>query len=68
MNYISQYINPELLFVVFTCSIFLLFVVGGYVIMFLNVMKSDPREHEFRDKHGWDDTLVPFKYKDELNN
>ncbi len=68
MNFISQYLNPELVYVVSVCSVILLVVVGGYVLIFLNIMKCDPREREFRDDHGWDDTLVPFKYKDELNN
>ena len=65
MNFIYQYLNPELVYVVFVCSIILLVVVGGYVFMFLLIMKSDPREKEFRKEHGWDNTLVPHKYKDE---
>lgn len=43
--------------------LFLVFVVGGYVWMFLNVMRTDPREQEFREKHGHDDTLIPHKYR-----
>jgi hypothetical protein len=65
MNFIYEYLNPELVYVVGVCSIILLVVVGGYVFMFLLIMKNDPRECEFRKNHGWDDTLIPHKYKDE---
>jgi len=57
--------HHELVYVVLVCSIILLVVVGGYVFMFLLIMKSDPREREFRKKHGWDNSLVPFSYKDD---
>lgn len=43
--------------------VFLVIVVGGYVWMFLNVMRTDPREQHFREKHGHDDTLIPHKYR-----
>jgi hypothetical protein len=46
----------------------LLVVAGGYVFMFLLIMKSDPREKEFRKKHGWKDTLVPHQYKDKKDD
>lgn len=62
--WLSQYFDPVLVYVVGVCSIILLVVVGGYVFMFLLIMKNDPREKEFRKKHDWDDTLVPHKYKD----
>jgi hypothetical protein len=42
---------------------FLVFVVGGYVIMFLTVMKSDPREIVFRKNHNEDSGLLPKKNK-----
>jgi len=57
--------HHELVYVVLVCSVILFVVVGGYVFMFLLIMKSDPKEHEFRENHGWDDTLVPHKYKNE---
>ena len=65
MNFIFEYLNPELVYVVGVCSIILLVVVGGYVFMFLLIMRNDPREKEFRKDHGWDNSLVPHKYKDE---
>ena len=40
-------------------------VVGGYVFMFLNVMRADPREREFRKQMGQKNTLIPHRYKDE---
>lgn len=55
MNAMSLYI---LLPIVFT---FLVLVVGGYVFMFLNVMRSDPREKDFRKDHGHDSGLIPKK-------
>ena len=42
---------------------FLVFVVGGYVFMFLNVMRSDPREIIFRKNHDEDSGLMPKKIK-----
>jgi len=41
--------------------LFLVFVVGGYVYMFLHVMRSDPREIEFRKDKNLDSGLVPSK-------
>jgi hypothetical protein len=38
-------------------------VVGGYVYMFLHVMRSDPRELHFREKLGQDSKLVPRSNK-----
>lgn len=64
MNFIYQYLNPELVYVVFVCSIILFVVAGGYVFMFLLIMKNDPKERKYRKDHKWDDTLVPHKYKD----
>ncbi len=45
--------------------LFMVFVVGGYLLMFLNIMRVDPREKEFRKIQGHDNTLVPHKYKSE---
>lgn len=47
-----------LLFIVF---IVLVILVGGYVIMFLHIMRSDPREIDYRKVHGEDAGLVPKK-------
>jgi len=65
MNFIYEYLNPELVYVVFVCTIILIVVAGGYVFMFLLIMKNDPKEQDYRKDHGWDDTLVPHKYEDE---
>jgi len=65
MNFIYQYLNPELVYVVFVCSIILLVVVGGYVFMFLHIMRNDPKERQYRKDAGWENTLIPHKYKDE---
>ena len=46
------------------CLIILFVVVGGYVYMFLHVMRSDPRELEFRRNAGQDTRLVPHTYKE----
>ncbi|MEA2047010.1 MAG: hypothetical protein U9O64_01030 [Campylobacterota bacterium] len=34
-------------------------IVGGYVYFFLKIMESDPREIEFRKKHGDTYGLAP---------
>ncbi len=65
MNFIYQYLNPELVYVVIVCSMILLVVAGGYVYFFLLIMRNDPREQEYRKYHGWDNTLVPHKYDDQ---
>ena len=31
---------------------FMVFFVGGYVFLMLNVMRADPREQNFRKEHG----------------
>ena len=36
-------------------------IVGGYVWFFLQIMKNDPREIEYRKKHGDTYGLVPTK-------
>lgn len=53
----------ELYIVIPACILVLVFVVGGYVYMFLHVMRVDPRELEFRKKIGQDDRLIPHTYK-----
>ncbi len=53
----------ELLPVISFSLVVLFVVVGGYVFMFLHVMRSDPRELEFRKNVGQDERLVPHSYK-----
>jgi len=45
------------------CVVVLFVVVGGYVYMFLHVMRNDPRELEYRKHLGQDDRLIPHTYK-----
>ena len=52
----------ELLYIIPFCILVLLFVVGGYVYMFLHVMRADPREMEFRESMGQDNRLIPHTY------
>jgi len=54
----------DLLPVISFSLIVLFVVVGGYVFMFLHVMRSDPRELEFRKNVGQDGRLVPHTYKE----
>ena len=56
--------HVELLPVISFCLVVLFVVVGGYVFMFLHVMRSDPRELEFRKNVGQDERLVPHTYKE----
>lgn len=57
--------HHELVYVVLVCSIILLIVAGGYVFMFLLIMKNDHKERKYRDQHNWKHTLIPHRYKDE---
>jgi len=41
---------------------FLIFMVGGYVFMFLHIMRNDPRELEFRKDKGVGNELIPKKH------
>ena len=54
--------DSDLLILLSKVFAFLVFMVGGYVFMFLNVMRSDPREIEFRKDNNLDNGLVP-KYR-----
>jgi hypothetical protein len=58
--------EADILIILAKTFIFMVIVVGGYLYLFLNVMRVDPREQEFRKKLGHEDTLVPHKYKSEL--
>jgi len=40
---------------------FFIIVVGGYVYMFLHVMRTDPREIEYRKKSKDSNGLIPKK-------
>lgn len=53
----------DLWVIIVICLLILVVVVGGYVYMFLHVMRSDPRELEFRKNAGQDERLVPHSYK-----
>lgn len=55
----------ELFPIIVFCLVLLFIVVGGYVYMFLNIMRKDPKELEFREKLGQDARLIPHTYKDE---
>jgi hypothetical protein len=39
----------------------MIFFVGGYIFMFLNVMRLDPKEQKYRKEQGYDGGLVPSK-------
>ena len=51
----------NLLIVLPSALMVLIISVGTYVYMFLNVMRTDPREKEFRENAGLKDTLLPSK-------
>ncbi|MCW8822007.1 MAG: hypothetical protein OQK45_07245 [Sulfurovum sp.] len=63
MTNIKFGVSMELLIVIPLCIIALIIVVGGYVYMFLHVMRCDPRELEFRENLDQDNRLVPHTYK-----
>lgn len=63
MTNIKLGVSMELLSIIPLCIIALMIVVGGYVYMFLHVMRCDPRELEFRENLGQDSRLVPHTYK-----
>jgi len=51
-------------FIIIPLSLFILvFWVGGFVFMFLNIMRSDPREIEFRADSGQSLGILPKKFK-----
>ncbi|NOR56358.1 MAG: hypothetical protein GQ531_09130 [Sulfurovum sp.] len=42
--------------------LFMVFFVGGYVFLMLNVMRADPREQNFRKDHDEStNTIIPKK-------
>jgi len=51
----------ELLIIIPLCIVALIVVVGGYVYMFLNIMRSDPREIKYRRDMGLNNGLIPSK-------
>ncbi len=48
--------------------IFLLVIVGGYVYMFLHIMRSDPREINYRKIQGHNSGLVPKKNSSSISS
>lgn len=52
-------------FIVGVSLIILGIVAGGYLFMFLHVMRSDPKELEYRGKNGEKNNLIPYKYKNQ---
>ena len=55
----------NLFIILFVTFVFMVLFVGGYVYMFLHIMRNDPREIEFRKNSDEDSSLVPHKYEDE---
>ena len=53
--------HAELFYLLLKVFAFMIFFVGGYVFMFLNVMRTDPKEIQFREENGLDLGLVPSK-------
>ena len=53
--------DSELFYLLLKVFAFMIFFVGGYVFMFLNVMRTDPKEIKFREDLGLDLGLVPSK-------
>jgi hypothetical protein len=53
--------DSELFYLLLKVFAFMIFFVGGYVFMFLNVMRTDPKEIKFREDAGLDLGLVPNK-------
>jgi len=53
----------DLFFTLFGVFCFMIMFVGGYVFMFLNVMRLDPKEQEFRKSEGFSEGLIPSKKK-----
>jgi hypothetical protein len=56
-------VNMSLWIIVPFCLFVLALIAGGYLYMFLHVMRCDPKELEFRENIGQDDKLVPHTYK-----
>lgn len=53
----------ELWQIIVFCLILMTIVVGGYVFMYFHILRTDPRELEFRKHLGQDDRLIPPKDK-----
>ena len=54
----------ELYKIILLCLVILLVVVGGYVYMMLHIMRSDPKEIDYREQKGQNNSIVPGKDKD----
>jgi hypothetical protein len=55
--------DSELFYLLLKVFAFMIFFVGGYVFMFLNVMRTDPKEIKFREEQGLSSGLVPSRKK-----
>jgi len=53
----------ELWQIIIFCLILLAIVAGGYVFMYFHILRTDPRELEFRKHLGQDNGLIPRKDK-----
>ena len=54
----------ELGWILFITFCFMVFFVGGYMFLMLNVMRADPREQKFRKEHNeTTKTIIPMKVK-----
>jgi uncharacterized protein YpmS len=49
----------ELWKIILFCLVLLAIVAGGYTFMFFHIMRSDPKELEYRKQHGQDNSLMP---------
>ncbi len=53
--------DSELFYLLLKIFAFMIFFVGGYVFMFLNVMRTDPKEIKFRKQTNLNLGIVPSK-------
>ena len=51
----------ELWKIILFSLVILFIVVGGYVFMFFHIMRRDPKELEYREHTGQDNSLIPSK-------
>jgi hypothetical protein len=55
--------------ILFFTFCFMVFFVGVYVFLMLNVMRADPREKNFRKEHGESTkTIIPKKIETKKSN
>jgi len=53
----------ELWKIIIFCLVLLTIVVGGYMFFFFHIMRRDPKELEYREHMGQDNSLIPHTYK-----